>query len=501
MEPRDILAVEGCSAIDGRFLCMSFHLASNVAWIIPRIVVATLFGFGFLFIIASTPLIRAFLHGCVLAAVVVTFYPLLILGQERSGRVASDLALLVREKRYIEFARQLEGAQGLSASDRTLFEGILANRRNQVSTSIRLLEPLAHTLVEGPADRAELGLCALGDDYAKSFRYGDAADTYLLLSRLPGYREDDTGCEAGLEGERWGLLRQSPAQSTTITGPFTLEENRTPVGLLEVPVQAPHFADHWILDTGANLSAVTRTVAAQLGLTLSAATSTAQGSGGILVRIHTAVVPEIHIGRATIRNLPVLVFEDNDLSFRQLPYQIHGSIGFPVLQSLGRITFHSDGRFAVHETPLRQKAHPANLYLEGFTVLIETELRGKQHLLTLDTGATGTFLSEQYYEEHKTEFDAGEPQELEMIGAGGSAIIHSYLLPDVTLNIGGRGVELHDVYVLTESTGLPAEFAGNLGQSAVGLLSSYTLDFRNMTLSVDARSTTSKNKASHGQAN
>jgi hypothetical protein len=171
------------------------------------------------------------------------------------------------------------------------------------------------------------------------------------------------------------------------------------------------------------------------------------------------------------------------------------------LQSLGRITFHSDGRFAVHETPLRQKAHPANLYLEGFTVLIETELRGKQHLLTLDTGATGTFLSEQYYEEHKTEFDAEQPEELEMIGAGGSAIIHSYVLPEVTLNIGGRGVELHDVYVLTESTGLPAEFAGNLGQSAVGLLSSYTLDFRNMTLSVDARSTTSKNKASHGPAN
>jgi hypothetical protein len=501
MEPWDILAVEGCSAIDGRFLCVSFHLASNAAWIIPRIVVATLFGFGVIFMIAPTSLIRAFLHGCVLAAVVVTFYPLLILGQERPDRVASDLALLVREKRYIEFERQLESAQGLSALDRALFEGILANRRNQVSKSIHLLEPLAHSLAQGPIDRAELGLCTLGDDYAKNLRYGDAADNYTLLSRLPGYTEDDTGCQAGLEGERWELLRQSPAQSTAIAGPFTLEENRTPVGLLEVSVQAPHFVDHWILDTGANLSAVSRTVAAQLGLTLSAATSTAQGSGGILVRVHTAVIPEIQIGRATIRNLPVLVFEDNDLSFRQMSYQIHGSIGFPVLQSLGRITFHSDGRFAVHEAPLRKKAHPPNLYLEGFTVLIQTELRGEPHLLTLDTGATGTFLSKQYYEEHKTEFDAEEPRELEMIGAGGSTIIHSYVLPDVTLNIGGRGVELQDVYVLTESTGLPAEFAGNLGQSAVGLLSSYTLDFRNMTLSVDARSTTSKNKASHKPAN
>jgi Aspartyl protease len=311
-----------------------------------------------------------------------------MLGQECSDRVASDLALLVREKRYVEFERQLEGAQGLSASDRALFEGILANRRNQVSKSIRLLEPLAHSLAQGPIDRAELGLCTLGDDYAKSFRYGDAADTYSLLSRLPGYTEDDTGCEAGLEGERWGLLRQSPAQITTVTGPFTLKENRTPTGLLEVPVQAPHFSDHWILDTGANLSAVTRSVAAQLGLTLSATTSTTQGSGGILVRVHTAVVPKLQIGRATMRNLPVLVFEDNDLSFRQMSYQIHGSIGFPVLQSLGRITFHSDGRFAVLEAPRRRKARPANLYLEGFTVLIKTEIGREQQLLTLDTGAT-----------------------------------------------------------------------------------------------------------------
>jgi Aspartyl protease len=444
---------------------------------------------------------RALVNGWMFAVAVVTLCPLLMLGQERSDGVAGDLALLVRQKRYIEFARQLEGAQGLSFSDRALFEGILANRRNQVSESIRLLEPLAHTLIEGPADRAELALCSLADDYAKGFRYGDAADTYSLLSRLPGYREDDMGCQAGLEAERWGLLRQSPAQSTTITGPFTLDENRTAAGLLEVVVRAPKFSDRWILDTGANLSAVTRTVAAQLGLTLSAATSTAQGSSGIFVRIHTAVVPEIQIGRATIRNFPVLVFEDHDLSFPQLSYQIHGSIGFPVLQSLGRITFHADGRFAVHEPSSHQQSDPANLYLEGFTVLIETEIEGKQHLLTLDTGATGTFLSGQYYEEHKHEFDAEEPRELELIGAGGSSIIHAYVLPDVTFKIGGGYVELHDIYVLTEPTGLPAEFSGNLGQSSVGLLSSYTLDFRNMTLSADARSTTGRNKASRGRAN
>jgi hypothetical protein len=133
--------VECCSAIDGRFVCV-FPVGNNVAWFISRIVVATLCGFGIVFMIAPTLLNRAFLNGCIFAAVVVTFCPLLMLGQERSDRVASDLPLLVREKRYIEFERQLEGAQGLSASDRAFFEGILANRRNQVSKSIHLLEPL-----------------------------------------------------------------------------------------------------------------------------------------------------------------------------------------------------------------------------------------------------------------------------------------------------------------------------------------------------------------------
>jgi hypothetical protein len=444
--------------------------------------------------------IRVFINAGMFTVAFVTLCPLLMLGQGRSDGVAGDLALLVRQKRYIEFASQLESAQGLSVSDRALFEGILANRRNQVSESIRLLEPLARTLLQGPTDRTELALCSLADDYAKDFRYGDAADTYSLLSRLPGYKEDDTGCQAALEAERWGLLRQSPPQNTTVGGPFTVDENRTPAGLLEVLVRAPNFSDRWILDTGANLSAVTRTVAAQLGLTLSAGTSTAQGSGGIFVRVHTAVVPEIQIGRATIRNLPVLVFEDNDLSFPQMSYQIHGSIGFPVLQSLGSITFHADGRFAVDE-PSTQSSSPANLYLDGFTVLIETEVAGKQHLLTLDTGATGTFLSRQYYEEHIHEFDAEKPRQLELIGAGGSTFVHAYVLPDVTFKIGAESVDLQDVYVLTENTGVPAEFAGNLGQSGVGLLSSYTLDFRNMTLSTDARSTAGMNKTNSGRAN
>jgi hypothetical protein len=186
------------------------------------------------------------------------------------------------------------------------------------------------------------------------------------------------------------------------------------------------------------------------------------------------------------------VFEDNDLAFPQIPYQIHGSIGFPVLESLGRITFHADGRFGVEEAPSTAETGRTKLYLERFTILLHARIAGEEHLLTLDTGATNTFLSEHYYQQHKQDFRARDLRELELIGAGGSKIMRTYVLHNVPLRMGGGCVALRDLAVLTEPTGLPDEFSGNVGQSVVGLFRSYTLDFHTMTFSVQDPATAGK---------
>src|SRR3984893_5089388 len=403
-----------------------------------------------------------------------------------------DLDLLVQKKRYIELERNLKATQELSASDRALYSGILANRKNEISDSVRLLEPLARTIAQGSVDRAEVALCTLADDYAKSFRYGDAADTYSLLSRMPGYKDDESGCHAELEAERWALLRGAPAQSTSVSYPFVVDENRTAAGFVEVAVQAPNFSDHWILDTGANLSAVNRTVADQLGLKLSNASSTAQGSNGIFVRVHTAVIPEIQLGGAAMRNVAVLVFEDRDLVFPQMPYELHGSIGFPVLESLGRITFHVNGKLGAREPTRAEELGSSNLYLEGFTVLIQANVADEDHLMTLDTGATGTFMAEQDYPRHKQELHAEDLRQLELVGAGRSTVLPAYLQHNVRFRMGGACVVLNNLVVLTEPTGLPDDFWGNVGQGTVRLFGSYTLDFRTMTLSAEGQVMTGK---------
>jgi hypothetical protein len=109
--------------------------------------------------------------------------------------------------------------------------------------------------------------------------------------------------------------------------------------------------------------------------------------------------------------------------------------------------------------------------------------------MTLDTGATGTFMSDQYYQQHRQDFNSESLRELELIGVGGSTVVPAYLQRSVPFKMGGACVVLNDLIVLTEPTGLPDEFSGNIGQSLVGLLRSYTLDFRTMTLGAEAQVT------------
>src|SRR5260370_34281455 len=109
--------------------------------------------------------------------------------------------------------------------------------------------------------------------------------------------------------------------------------------------------------------------------------------------------------------------------------------------------------------------------------------------MTLDTGATGTFMSEQHYQLHGRDFSAEDLRELELVGVGGATVIPAYLQHNVRFRMGGACVVLNNLVVLTGPTGLPDEFSGNVGQSLVGLLRSYTLDFRKMTLSAEAQVT------------
>ena len=233
--------------------------------------------------------------------------------------------------------------------ERDYFAGILANRTGRLEESIRLLNSAIPSIRKSQPARAALALEALADDYNKSFRYGDAANTYddllahfsgeLEKERLQGTRDD-----AGL----LHLLAGAPAQTIAWQGPTRLKTERNPIGSIVTELTVNGVQEKWLLDTGANMSVVTRSFAQKLGLKpLPGFAQTGSGITGIENPLQVALVPTLQIGGATLNNVVVMIFDDANLKINmgKQSYQINAIIGYPVFQALGTVTFVGDTEF------------------------------------------------------------------------------------------------------------------------------------------------------------
>jgi hypothetical protein len=124
---------------------------------------------------------------------------------------APDLDLLLSKKQYPQLEQALAArSTGLSPKAHAYFAGVMANRVNQVKTSLGLLEPLVPGLLVSDPRRGEIALCTIADDYAKNSRYGDAARVYSEASRVAKQQNLDSTCEAAREASRWALLDNAP---------------------------------------------------------------------------------------------------------------------------------------------------------------------------------------------------------------------------------------------------------------------------------------------------
>ena len=71
-----------------------------------------------------------------------------------------DWDQLLRDRRYLELEKALSSPK-MTGSDRAFFEGVMANRRNRVSESVRMLEPLVSSLATTNKERVVIALSTL----------------------------------------------------------------------------------------------------------------------------------------------------------------------------------------------------------------------------------------------------------------------------------------------------------------------------------------------------
>jgi hypothetical protein len=369
----------------------------------------------------------------------------------------------------------------VSPVDVTFFRGVLANRENQNAASIRLLEPLLSRL-DPLADsaRARAILKTLADDYTKTYRYGDAADALVRLERDHGARmaaQDRKDLRNDIVFR--ALLRGVQPQDVVAPQPFAVRTRRNAINVPETVVDVGADASWWLLDTGANISTITESMARLLGLDLLPGVVTTKGITGASVPTHIAVIPELRLGAASVRNVVVLVFPDRALYIPQVPFQIRAVLGYPVLEALDRLAVGTDSLW-VYPNPTAVPNDLSNLFLDELQPLVAVTIDDSTRLLHFDSGADRTSLGARFCRAYPTRMRGLKARTIQIGGAGGTRSYSVYEIDRLPVTIGGTTTTLESVQVFQEDP-TSDHFFGNLAGDVAARFGGYTIDFRAMT--------------------
>lgn len=335
---------------------------------------------------------------------------------------------------------------------------------------------------EGAEDprRRQTAYELLGDAYVRTFRYGEAAEVYAALAADAA--TDSTGREnaANVRG-LWGALAGTPAQTVEVPGPVRIPTTRDRANLVNVAVRAGGQTVDFVWDTGANLSTITESTAAQMGVRVLDSTVNVGSSTGAMTRAHVGVAPELRIGGATVRNAAFLVFPDSALAFPQIGYQIRGIIGFPVIAGFGATTVLRNGELVLGDTAGGDPGEQ-NLCMRGLMPIVAAEHAGERLHFGFDTGAQSTALYMPFHAARREQVEAGgAPTTVQTGGAGGMRDVRAYSLSPLVLRIGGREATIPQVRVYVEPTTDDSDrLYGNIGQDVIRQFEAMTMDFRRM---------------------
>ena len=433
-------------------------------------------------IIPTHKLVAMLTRRAVLIAVaVMLFTSMVALQSVARGAItgANHFDNLIEHREYPKLEHMLPEAK-LSEIDREYFEGVLANRRNELEKSISLLKKAVPSLKESNPKRAAVALRSLADDYTKTFQYAEADKTYAELlgdfsKRLPNAERQAMKDD----GKTVHLLRDVPPQTVEMNGAFSISIHQSELGTIESELSVNGVTRSWILDTGANYSVLTESSAKAMGLKLSQEAAQTQGASGAENPLHIAIIPELKIGSAAVRNVVILVLPDKALlvPMQKGKHQIEAILGYPVLSALERLTFSKD---TLKVEPGGDNSGAA-MYMQELNPLVECRVNGHDMLLFFDTGASSTALTARYYDAFQKEFTNAPRKKRGVAGAGGIKYLESFILPEVSFEIGGEKAVLKDVPVDPEPQGRDFDLLyGNLGRDVTAEFKSFTFDFKAM---------------------
>lgn len=283
------------------------------------------------------------------------------------------------------------------------------------------------------------------------------------------------------------ILKGAPALATVSSNPMATQTQRDVAGLVLAPVKMNDAPVNAVLDTGANISAISKSFANKVRLRLLAGEGGVTSATSRAVGVRVGVIDRFEIGGVVLNNVPFLVLDDDQL---KLPvaggYQINAIVGFPVFKELGRFSFDPAGTFSI-EQPLRigaEESSSRNLFAAGNDLFVTVSINGHEVPLHLDTGAAQTGLTQRFASVYPHAASSSSSGTIRIAGAGGTAARRVMSLDKPRIAVDGREIQLENIDIDVTDKMSPDMVFGILGQDALRALGRYTIDLQSMRLSV-----------------
>ncbi len=400
---------------------------------------------------------------------------------------------LLTDHQFLRIESQLDQ---LPPDQAQFYRGILANRNNDLKTSIQLLEPLIDQVAaSGNTAREKLLRKTLAEDYLRAGDLAKAAKAYQTLeSRLQDHLSPDEQDEIELPLKLLPLAASNPPMTVEPYNPFLLQVTKNPLGLTDLPVFVDARPHTFMLDPTAPFNLIARSLAKEAGLKVSDRFATIHALTGRPMQVHVTVIPRFTIGgRITFRNMTAFVFEDADYTFPKSHYQVEGVLAYPALSALGSLTITADDTIEVRPFKSQDKNAKddppmpgARFFLDGDRMIVALGNAGEERMYVVDASSQQTYLTSRYYDEHSADFTGQKMQLFTLPGHESNQPQPAFVAETIPLAVGPTAVDVHYIQVLTQPLGSAAldDVYGVLGLDVLDQLRAYTFDYRTMRFSV-----------------
>ena len=405
--------------------------------------------------------------------------------QSRTGEESSyentKLHQMAKQADFFNLQKEFDVHKNkISATDSLYFEALLAGAYNQPEASNKAIE--AFFKIHKIAYKDSLSIRLLETKLINQinlFEYQNALITTDTLQKLYA-RQFEFDKLQDLKNSFFLLksLEHTPKQEIEISADANLPIIKDKAGLSNLAVTIGEKQINLVFNTGANFSVIRESVAEEMGLKIIQSDFWTSNPAGKKVKTNLAVAERLEIGPIVLQNVVFLIFNDIDLTFPAIDYEMKGILGFPITRALEEIRMTKDSLF------IPKEAIDYNLYnlaFDGLLPLVKVEYKGDALPFRFDSGVQMTTLFSKFFERYKTDIEANYTK-TNLNVPGGEYTLAGYVLDSVNFKVGESIVSLKNVPLFSEQIGATDVHYGNLGPDFINEFDTMIISFKSASI-------------------